>query len=105
MKLEKLTIKEEHISLHKNSIYFSSRLRKDRGFEENDRFQFLYDKESRIVVVFRVGDKVKNGGVRMNKGGYCKTRINKLLAHGRYYLEQEKRLTRGKCLIFKYKKV
>ena len=105
MNLEKLTIKQEHISLSQNSIYFSSRLRKDKGFSESDRFQFLYDRESGIVVVFRVGDKVKDGGVRMNKDGYCKTRINKLLAHGRYYLEQEKQLTRGKCLIFKHKKV
>jgi len=97
MKLQKLTIKEEHISLHNNSIYFSSRLRKDRGFKEDDRFQFLYDKSSKIVVVLRT----KEGGVRLNKDGYCKTRINGLMKYGRYYFSDMK----DNGIIFKYKKI
>lgn len=97
MKLQKLTIKKEHISLHNNSIYFSSRLRKDRGFKEDDRFQFLYDKESKLVAMI----KAKEGGVRLNKEGYCKTRINNLMKYGRYYFSDMK----NDCIIFKYKKI
>jgi len=93
MKLEKLTVKEEHISLSQNSIYFSSRLRKDKGFGEGDRFQFLYDKQSHLIVVI----KIKEGGVRLNKDGYCKTRVNRLMTHGRYHLSDKK----GDCLTFK----
>lgn len=97
MKLKKLTVKDESISLSQNSIYFSSRLRKDRGFKEDDRFQFLYDNQDKVVAVM----KIKEGGVRLNKNGYCKTRINNLIKHGRYYLIEMK----GDCIIFRYKKI
>lgn len=74
MKLQKLTIKEEHITLQKNSIYFSSRLRKDRGFKEDDMFQFLYDRASKVVAVM----KVKESGVRLNKQ-FMKQKITLLI--------------------------
>lgn len=76
------------ISVSKNSVYFSSKFRKEMNVKPNDYFSFAFIEGSNMIEVKNEnGSEERRIKYKIDGKGYCKLRLSSVMPQGRYIFQ------------------